>query len=121
MSMKIKLQEENDIAKAPFSLIVSGFAPVVNIHKTMTLQLRPKNRLFFLNLSNGKQKLVDQRPHKSGGGLLTTIAETSFAGHVGMNINLENILQENDIIRELFNEELGAVIQISQQNLEKVK
>ncbi|CAG8786683.1 25497_t:CDS:1 [Racocetra persica] len=44
----------------------------------------------------------------------------SFAGHVGVNVNLANIIQNNDIIRVLFNEELGAVIQIRQQDFERL-
>ena len=50
---------------------------------------------------------------RSDGGLLTTVAEMSFAGHVGIDINL-GALGDN-WMETLFNEELGAVIQVSKQ------
>ena len=50
---------------------------------------------------------------RSDGGLLTTVAEMSFAGHVGVDINL-GALGDN-CMETLFNEELGAVIQVSKQ------
>ena len=50
---------------------------------------------------------------RSDGGLLTTVAEMSFAGHVGIDINL-GALGDN-CMETLFNEELGAVIQVSKQ------
>ncbi|MGB1403417.1 MAG: phosphoribosylformylglycinamidine synthase [Porticoccaceae bacterium] len=50
---------------------------------------------------------------RSDGGLLTTMAEMSFAGHVGIDINL-GALGDN-WMETLFNEELGAVIQVSKQ------
>ena len=50
---------------------------------------------------------------RSDGGLLTTVAEMSFAGHVGVDINL-GALGDN-WMESLFNEELGAVIQVSKQ------
>ena len=50
---------------------------------------------------------------RSDGGLLTTVAEMSFAGHVGVDINL-GALGDN-WMETLFNEELGAVIQVSKQ------
>ena len=50
---------------------------------------------------------------RSDGGLLTTVAEMSFAGHVGVDIYL-GALGDN-WMETLFNEELGAVIQVSKQ------
>ncbi|WP_438862706.1 phosphoribosylformylglycinamidine synthase [Neptunicella sp.] len=48
---------------------------------------------------------------RSDGGLFATIAEMAFAGHCGVDIELEGL---GDDIQALFNEELGAVIQVSQ-------
>ena len=48
---------------------------------------------------------------RSDGGLFTTLVEMSFAGHVGIDINLDE--QKADSLNILFNEELGAVIQIA--------
>lgn len=50
---------------------------------------------------------------RSDGGLLATLFEMSFAGRVGMAIDISNICQESEPISALFNEELGAVFQVS--------
>ncbi|CAM4168608.1 phosphoribosylformylglycinamidine synthase [Comamonas aquatilis] len=75
---------------------------------------------------------------KGDGGLLATVAEMAFAGHVGVNLNVDMLITEGDgisdsrmdsgegknwgnqvsgrredlTLRALFNEELGAVLQI---------
>lgn len=49
---------------------------------------------------------------RSDGGLFTTIAEMAFAGRVGVEINLDVLESSHDPVSALFNEELGAVIQI---------
>ena len=56
---------------------------------------------------------------RSDGGLFTTLVEMSFAGHVGIDINLDE--QKADSLNILFNEELGAVIQIATKSAEYVK
>ena len=49
---------------------------------------------------------------RSDGGLFTTIAEMAFAGRVGVEINLDILESGHDPVSALFNEELGAVVQI---------
>ena len=51
---------------------------------------------------------------RSDGGLFTTLAEMSFAGHVGISVRLNyDLCSSNDnIFSALFSEELGAVIQV---------
>jgi phosphoribosylformylglycinamidine synthase len=71
---------------------------------------------------------------RSDGGLFTTLSEMAFAGHSGMSVNLDILTLENEhasdwgdsknwasqvaerrnemTLRALFNEELGAVIQV---------
>ncbi|MFT6300194.1 MAG: phosphoribosylformylglycinamidine synthase [Saprospiraceae bacterium] len=56
---------------------------------------------------------------RSDGGLLTTLIEMSFAGRVGLDINLKE--QSERVLEFLFNEELGAVIQVSSDNVDLVK
>ncbi|GIU12705.1 phosphoribosylformylglycinamidine synthase [Shewanella sp. MBTL60-007] len=51
---------------------------------------------------------------RSDGGLYTTLVEMAFAGHTGLNIDL-SALNGTDVER-LFNEELGAVIQVRRQD-----
>jgi phosphoribosylformylglycinamidine synthase len=59
---------------------------------------------------------------RSDGGLFITLCEMAFAGHTGLDINLDatGIESETEIIRALFNEELGAVIQLRRENTKKV-
>ncbi|MCK8043402.1 phosphoribosylformylglycinamidine synthase [Shewanella sp. 1CM18E] len=51
---------------------------------------------------------------RSDGGLYTTLVEMAFAGHTGLNVDL-SALAGTDVER-LFNEELGAVIQVRRQD-----
>ncbi|WP_298443955.1 phosphoribosylformylglycinamidine synthase [uncultured Ferrimonas sp.] len=55
---------------------------------------------------------------KGDGGLLVTLAEMAFAGNIGMDVDLEGL--GADPLALLFNEELGAVIQIRKQDFEAV-
>lgn len=56
---------------------------------------------------------------KSDGGLMTTLLESSFAGHVGIDIYYnQDIL---DINKFMFNEELGVVMQISNKFVAEVQ
>ena len=69
---------------------------------------------------NVKQHILSYHD-RSDGGVLTTLLEMSFAGHCGLQVNLENICSDNsEIIPALFNEELGAVIQIKSTDHEAV-
>jgi phosphoribosylformylglycinamidine synthase len=52
---------------------------------------------------------------RSDGGLLTSAVEMAFAGHCGLSLNLDGLAETSaDIAAILFNEELGAVIQVRQ-------
>ena len=52
---------------------------------------------------------------RSDGGLLTSVVEMAFAGHCGLNIVLDSVAEDaSEINGILFNEELGAVIQVRQ-------
>ncbi|KAF8939448.1 hypothetical protein BGZ58_009724 [Dissophora ornata] len=56
---------------------------------------------------------------RSDGGLFATIAEMCFAGHVGAKVDLSAVTQ--DVVASLFNEELGAVVQVRESQVEKLK
>ncbi|GEK10134.1 phosphoribosylformylglycinamidine synthase [Pseudoalteromonas peptidolytica] len=56
---------------------------------------------------------------RSDGGLFTTAAEMAFAGHTGVSIELDT-LQGTDI-EVLFNEELGAVLQVRNDDIAAVE
>lgn len=144
--------EEAKSVTAPLSLIVSAFAPVKNIRKTLTPQLqtdddtdlifidlgKKKNRLggsifalVFEKLGNQSADLDDpdslnnffkaiqllQKEGKilayhdrSDGGLFVTLSEMAFAAHAGISILLNDL--GDNYLASLFNEELGAVIQV---------
>jgi phosphoribosylformylglycinamidine synthase len=53
---------------------------------------------------------------RSDGGLLVTLAEMMFASHVGVSVDVEA-----EIIAALFNEELGAVLQVRSADFDAVK
>ncbi|MFK8329176.1 phosphoribosylformylglycinamidine synthase [Pseudomonas sp. BJa5] len=160
MSMKTKWSEEGaeKSVTAPMSLIVSGFAPVVDVRKTLTPQLRMdkgETDLILIDLGRGQNrmgasilaqthgKLAAQAPDvddaedlkaffaviqglnadghllayhdRSDGGLMTTVLEMAFAGHCGLELELDTLTSKREKIAAiLFNEELGAVIQVRQ-------
>ena len=141
---------------APLSLIISAFAPVQDIRRTVTPQLctdagdtdlllidlgRGRNRMGGSALAQVYRELGAVAPDldnaadlknffaliqqlnsaglllayhdRSDGGLLVTVTEMAFAGHCGVNVQMEELLSsDQDAVRVLFSEEAGAVIQI---------
>ncbi|MBI3576226.1 MAG: phosphoribosylformylglycinamidine synthase, partial [Gammaproteobacteria bacterium] len=138
---------------APLSLIVSAFAPVTDVRKTLTPQLRTdkgETDILLIDLSKGKQRLGgsalaqvygqlgDECPDvddprvlklffhiiqalnelglayayhdRSDGGLFATLCEMAFAGRTGLKVDLTEL--GRDPVATLFNEELGAVLQV---------
>jgi phosphoribosylformylglycinamidine synthase len=63
-----------------------------------------------------EQKLLAYHD-RSDGGLLATIAEMAFAGHTGVDIELPHL---HAPFAALFNEELGAVIQVRETDFDDV-
>ena len=63
--------------------------------------------------------LVHAYHDRSDGGLFVTLCEMSFASHVGMEICLDSL--GPDPLSSLFSEELGAVIQISRSDWDRVQ
>ncbi|KPN74865.1 phosphoribosylformylglycinamidine synthase [Neisseria sp. 74A18] len=166
---------------SPLSLIITGFAPVQDVRKTVTPELKntADSVLLAVDLGFGKarmggsalsqvyndmageapdieagrlkafyqviQQLVAEDKllayhDRSDGGLFATLAEMAFAGRVGLDVDLDSYTQAvfaewekkqpHAIVEELlplshvsalFNEELGAVIQIRQADLPAVQ
>ncbi len=69
------------------------------------------------------QQLVAERVllayhDRSDGGLLVTVLEMAFAGHCGLDVNIAALGE--DTLAALFNEELGAVMQVAAEDRERV-
>ena len=161
LSMKTVWQED-DQAKSmvsPISLITTAYAPVSDIYKTITPELKnTDSTLILIDLGQGKnrlggsvlaqvyQQLGDEAPDlddailfksffntiqklnqrglllayhdRSDGGLLAVAAEMMFASRLGVSLILDDLGE--DSLAALFNEELGAVIQVSTGNKDAV-
>ncbi|MBI5451780.1 MAG: phosphoribosylformylglycinamidine synthase [Gammaproteobacteria bacterium] len=76
-------------------------------------------RAFFavIQTLNGQGLLLAYHD-RSDGGLFVTICEMAFAAHCGVSINLDGLHADDAAV--LFNEELGAVIQIRRGDRERV-
>jgi len=164
MSMKTVWQDASGAQRAvtaPLSLIVSAFAPVIDVRRTLTPQLRTdkgETDLILVDLAKGANRLGgsalaqvygqlgDAAPDvddprmlrlffhviqalnelgfayayhdRSDGGLLATICEMAFAGRTGVRIDLSDL--GSDPIAALFNEELGAVLQVPRSRREGI-
>ncbi|KAJ2780558.1 phosphoribosylformylglycinamidine synthase [Coemansia javaensis] len=62
---------------------------------------------------------------RSDGGLLATLVEMAFAGHVGIDVDVTPLLRSGqgngaELIETLFNEELGAVLQVADEHVPAV-
>lgn len=170
LSMKTVWQdgEEKKSVVSPLSLIISAFAPVEDVRKTVTPELKnvEDSVLLFIDLGFGKARMggsafgqvynnmtgdapdLDDTGHlkafynviqqlvaedkllayhdRSDGGLFATLAEMAFAARCGLNVDLTSLVaNQADVneasIRALFNEELGAVIQIAKQDVAAVE
>ena len=56
---------------------------------------------------------------RSDGGLIATIAEMLFASRLGISLQLSG--SENEILTQLFSEEVGAVVQVAKKKLTQVE
>ena len=58
---------------------------------------------------------------RSDGGLFVTLCEMMFASHVGVTIDIDALVNEGGVLAALFNEELGAVLQVRRRDLVAVE
>ncbi len=65
----------------------------------------------------GREKKILAYHDRSDGGLFATVAEMAFAGHTGVDIELPHL---HEPFAALFNEELGAVIQVREDDFDDV-
>lgn len=149
---------------APLSLIVSGFAPVTDVRRALTPELRAgvgDTVLLLIDLGRGQNRLggsglaqvfgqVGAVPpdlddpglllgffaaiqdlsgaglllayhDRSDGGLWVTLLEMAFAGGAGLDIDLAPVPgAASALLAALFNEELGAVVQVRSDDATRV-
>ncbi len=65
----------------------------------------------------GREKKLLAYHDRSDGGLLATVVEMAFAGHVGVDLEIP---AGHNLFSALFSEELGAVIQVREADLDDV-
>lgn len=162
-SLSMKTRWHDDAAHpekaviSPLSVVITGFAPVLDVTKTLTPELKdiPDTCLLLIDLGQGKNRLggsifgqvqanigditpdcdnflhlknfftsiqslnqnglIQAYHDRSDGGLIACIAEMMFAS--GLGVDLEITTLGDDPVAALFNEELGAVIQIKKSDL----
>ena len=139
---------------SPMSLVITAFAPVMDVTETLTPELIKGDSAFYrIDLSRGKLRLggsilaqthsqlgnecpdldapedlinffnfiqagneqgVISAYHDIGdGGLLATIAEMQFTSRQGVKLSLS----DDNLLGQLFSEELGAVIQVMPEDV----
>ncbi|CAI8956340.1 phosphoribosylformylglycinamidine synthase [Methylocaldum szegediense] len=164
LSMKTVWRENGRdvVMTAPLSLIISAFAPVVDVRRTLTPELRldcGPTRLVLIDLGRGRNRLggsalaqvygqLGNDPpdlddpamfksffaaiqslnedgrllayhDRSDGGLFATLCEMAFAARCGLEIDVSALGE--DPVAALFSEELGAVVQVLEADLDAVK
>ena len=72
------------------------------------------SKFFSLINAFNKESLITAYHDRSDGGALISLLEMAFASHCGLDIYTSNLLPE------LFNEELGCIIQVPTSNTDKV-
>ncbi len=71
----------------------------------------------FIQILNLDDKLLAYHD-RSDGGVFVSLCEMSFASHIGLNVQLDEM--HGDTLSALFNEELGAVIQVKNSDVAHV-
>ncbi|KAI9298284.1 phosphoribosylformylglycinamidine synthase [Neoconidiobolus thromboides FSU 785] len=181
MSMKTTWSDEDGKTKSvisPLSLIITAFAFVNDVKKTLTPDLKTYHHksgsgstLLLLDIAKGNKRLggsalaqvynevgtgcPDLEDHnilasffkaiqqarkepsssntydslvlayhdRSDGGLFATLVEMGIGGRVGFNVQLNTYSESSetkDLVKALFNEELGVVVQVENEDVNKV-
>jgi phosphoribosylformylglycinamidine synthase len=102
------------------AMAVSALAQVYNKRGSQTPDVDPQTlKDFFETLSELKRKGKILAYHdRSDGGLLATVLEMAFASRCGLALDLEEL--PGTSLQKLFNEELGAVVQVRKTDAEAV-
>ncbi|MGC4084184.1 MAG: phosphoribosylformylglycinamidine synthase [Vicinamibacterales bacterium] len=81
----------------------------------------PRDMIGFFDVVQSclRDRLLVAYHDRSDGGLFTTLVEMAFAGHCGLDIDITTL--GSDTLAALFNEELGAVVQVRRADAEEVR
>jgi phosphoribosylformylglycinamidine synthase len=146
--------------RAPVSLIISAFAPIADVRRTLTPELKCRDGsgvLLLLDLGGGQRlggsvlaqvhgSMGDRAPDlddpiefrrglewlaaekangrilawhdRSDGGLIAAALEMAFAARLGLELELDS---DGNVLAELFNEELGVLIEVAVADLEALQ
>ena len=107
-----------DLGKGYNRLAASALAQVYSQvgHYAPDLDEADDLKNFFSAIQQLKQDNLLLAYHdRSDGGLITTLCEMAFAGRCGVDINLSGL---GEVLPVLFNEELGAVIQVRHSDVD---
>lgn len=102
-----------DLGKGKNRLAASALAQVYGQvgHHAPDVDNPEALQAFFATIQDlRRDQLILAYHDRADGGLLATLAEMSFAGHVGVTAHLGELGE--DFLPALFNEELGAVLQV---------
>ena len=89
--------------------------------KSPDLENPERFKSFFMVIQQLQQERRLLAYHdRSDGGMMITLAEMAFASHCGLDIDLSALVAESEINTLLFNEELGAVIQVDHQQTDEI-
>lgn len=78
-----------------------------------------KNFILALEKLHENNDIVMAYHDRSDGGLFTTVVEMAFAGRVGVSLDIQHCSTDLELVKSLFNEELGAVFQLSGDNINR--
>ena len=91
-----------------------------NLGETPDIENPKVLKKFFNAITKLKSRMLIQAYHdRSDGGLFACVSEMAFAGNMGLDLSLEAANQE-ELLKLLFSEELGCVIQIQNGDLDDV-
>ncbi|MEE9351595.1 MAG: phosphoribosylformylglycinamidine synthase, partial [Thiotrichaceae bacterium] len=110
-----------DLGKGNNRMAASALAQVFSQvgHHAPDIKDTDALKAFFKSIQTLNQDGLIMAYHdRSDGGLLATICEMAFAGHTGVDLKLDDV--GSDVMSALFNEELGAVIQVHHNDTEEV-
>jgi len=96
------------------SALAQVYKQVGDVAPDVNDALKLKAFFDFVQSYNASGKLLAYHD-RSDGGMLAALCEMTFASHIGLDINLDEL--KGEVLDVLFNEELGALVQVRRAEL----